>query len=87
MQGGEIKLQKGNLNQPFFTKQLPIVLENNGKIDPERIESYIAADGYQALYQVLREMTRAKVVDDITRSGLRGRGGAGFHGCKMGNCR
>ncbi len=78
MQGGEIKLQKGNLNQPFFTKQLPIVLENNGKIDPERIESYIAADGYQALYQVLREMTPAKVVDDITRSGLRGRGGAGY---------
>ncbi|WP_392533630.1 NuoF family protein [Nostoc sp. C117] len=78
LQGDDIKLQKGDLNQPFFTKQLPIVLENSGKIDPERIESYIAADGYQALYQVLREMTPAKVVDDITRSGLRGRGGAGY---------
>ncbi|MBN3892189.1 MAG: SLBB domain-containing protein, partial [Nostoc sp. JL31] len=78
LQGGEVKVQKADLNQPFFTKQLPIVLENSGKIDPERIESYIAADGYQALYQVIREMTPAKVVDDITRSGLRGRGGAGY---------
>ncbi|QFS51793.1 hoxF, bidirectional [NiFe] hydrogenase diaphorase subunit [Nostoc sphaeroides CCNUC1] len=76
--GDEVKTQQGDLNQPFFTKQLPIVLENSGKIDPERIESYIAADGYQALYQVLREMTPAKVVDDITRSGLRGRGGGGY---------
>lgn len=76
--GGETKVQKGDLTQPFFTQQMPIVLENSGKIDPERIESYIAADGYQALYQVLREMTPAKVVDDITRSGLRGRGGAGY---------
>jgi bidirectional [NiFe] hydrogenase diaphorase subunit len=78
LQGDEIKVQKADLNQPFFTKQLPIVLENSGKIDPERIESYIAADGYQALYQVLREMTPAKVVDDISRSGLRGRGGGGY---------
>lgn len=78
LQGGEVKVQKADLNQLFFTKQLLIVLENSGKIDPERIESYIAADGYQALYQVIREMTPAKVVDDITRSGLRGRGGAGY---------
>ncbi len=78
LQGNEIKVKKGDLSQPFFTKQLPIVLENSGKIDPERIESYIAADGYQALYHVLREMTPAQVVDDITRSGLRGRGGAGY---------
>jgi bidirectional [NiFe] hydrogenase diaphorase subunit len=76
--GEQVNIQQGDLNQPFFTKQLPILLENSGKIDPERIEPYIAADGYQALYQVLREMTPAKVVDDITRSGLRGRGGAGY---------
>ncbi|WGV25656.1 NuoF family protein [Halotia branconii] len=76
--GDEVKIQRGDLNQPFFTKQLPIVLENSGKIDPECIESYIAADGYQALYQVLREMTPAKVVHNITRSGLRGRGGGGY---------
>jgi bidirectional [NiFe] hydrogenase diaphorase subunit len=64
--------------QPFFTRQLPIVLENSGQIDPERIESYIAAGGYQALYHVLHEMTPAAVVDEITSSGLRGRGGAGY---------
>ncbi|PMB39846.1 NADH-quinone oxidoreductase subunit L, partial [Fischerella thermalis CCMEE 5319] len=78
LDGGEVKVQTGDLQQPFFTKQLPIVLENSGKVDPERIESYIAADGYQALYHVLREMTPAEVVDAITRSGLRGRGGAGY---------
>lgn len=76
---GEVTdLQKGDLHQPFFTGQLPIVLENSGKIDPERIQSYIAADGYQALYQVLREMKPSEVVDTITKSGLRGRGGAGY---------
>jgi len=75
---GEVKVKTGDLQQPFFTKQFPIVLENSGKVDPERIESYIAADGYQALYHVLREMTPAEVVDAITRSGLWGRGGAGY---------
>jgi bidirectional [NiFe] hydrogenase diaphorase subunit len=63
---------------PFFARQQPIVLENSGQIDPERIEAYIAAGGYQALYQALHEMTPAEVLDEITRSGLRGRGGAGY---------
>ncbi len=63
---------------PFFTRQRSIVLENSGLIDPERIESYIAAGGYQALHQVLHEMTPAEVIDAVTRSGLRGRGGAGY---------
>ncbi|AFZ59620.1 SLBB domain-containing protein [Anabaena cylindrica FACHB-243] len=76
--GAETNLQQGDLTQPFFTNQLPIVLENSGKIDPERIQSYIAAEGYQALYQVLREMKPGEVVETITRSGLRGRGGAGY---------
>ena len=76
---GEVtNLQQGDLNQPFFSRQLPIVLENSGKIDPERIQAYIAADGYQALYQVLREMKPSQVVETITKSGLRGRGGAGY---------
>jgi bidirectional [NiFe] hydrogenase diaphorase subunit len=70
--------QRGAPEQSFFTRQLPIVLENSGQIDPERIESYIAAGGYRALYQALHEMTPAEVVDAITRSGLRGRGGAGY---------
>ncbi|MDZ8054374.1 MAG: NADH-ubiquinone oxidoreductase-F iron-sulfur binding region domain-containing protein [Aulosira sp. ZfuVER01] len=76
--GEETTVQKGDLAHPFFTYQMPIVLENSGKVDPERIQSYIAAKGYQALYHVLREMTPAEVVDAVTRSGLRGRGGAGY---------
>lgn len=71
-------LRQGDLNQPFFAHQRSIVLENSGKVDPERIESYIAAEGYQALYHVLREMNPSDVVSAITRSGLRGRGGAGY---------
>src|SRR6476620_3536866 len=57
---------------------MPIVLENSGVIEPERIESYIAAGGYQALSHAIREMSPTEVVDTITRSGLRGRGGAGY---------
>jgi len=64
--------------QPFFTRQAKIVLENSGNIDPERLEDYIAAGGYEALLKALTEMTPSEVIDEITRSGLRGRGGAGF---------
>ena len=63
---------------PFFQKQKKIVLENCGNVDPERVEDYIAAGGYTALMQVLSDMTPAQVVTEITRSGLRGRGGAGY---------
>jgi len=63
---------------PFFTRQHRIVLENSGLIDPERIEDYIAARGYEALRQSLRDMQPEAVIDTITRSGLRGRGGAGY---------
>jgi bidirectional [NiFe] hydrogenase diaphorase subunit len=76
--GGEARPERVDLDLPFFARQLPIVLENSGRIDPERIESYIAAGGYQALYQALHEMTPAEVIEEITRSGLRGRGGAGY---------
>jgi bidirectional [NiFe] hydrogenase diaphorase subunit len=62
----------------FFSRQHKIVLENCGVIDPERIEEYIAAGGYLALYQALRDMTPKEVVDEVTGSGLRGRGGAGY---------
>ncbi|OKH24177.1 NADH dehydrogenase [Hydrococcus rivularis NIES-593] len=78
LDGGEATCQKGDLKHPFFMRQLPIVLENSGKIDPERIEAYIAASGYQALYHVLHEMKPNEVIEEITRSGLRGRGGAGY---------
>ncbi|MFY9676167.1 MAG: NuoF family protein [Terriglobales bacterium] len=63
---------------PFFQKQKKVVLENCGNIDPERIEDYIAAGGYTALMQVLSDMTPPQVVAEVTRSGLRGRGGAGY---------
>lgn len=78
LHGQAATVQQGSLTQPFFAGQMPIVLENSGKIDPERIQAYIAAEGYQALYHVLREMAPNEVVDTITRSGLRGRGGAGY---------
>ncbi|MFO1476109.1 MAG: NADH-quinone oxidoreductase subunit NuoF [Verrucomicrobiota bacterium] len=76
--GGQTKVQKGDPKSPFFSEQLSIVLSNSGEIDPERIESYIAADGYKALHDVLRETTPKEVVDEMIKSGLRGRGGAGF---------
>jgi bidirectional [NiFe] hydrogenase diaphorase subunit len=73
-----VKRLETPLDQPFFTRQTKIVLENCGRLDPERIEDYIAAGGYQALLTALTEMTPQQVIDEITRSGLRGRGGAGF---------
>jgi len=62
----------------FFTRQKKIVLENCGEIDPERIEDYIAADGYHALFNVITMFKPQGVISQVTRSGLRGRGGAGF---------
>ncbi len=70
--------ERGDLSAPFFARQQPVVLENSGRIDPERIEAYIAAGGYRALYHVLHDMRPADVIDLVTRSGLRGRGGAGY---------
>jgi len=63
---------------PFYRKQIRIALRNCGKIDPENINEYIAADGYMALAKVLTEMKPEEVIDTIKRSGLRGRGGGGF---------
>ena len=63
---------------PFFQRQQKIVLENSGVIDPERIEEYIAAEGYQALIRALTEMTPWEVIEQVMKSGLRGRGGAGY---------
>ncbi len=62
----------------FFTGQKKIVLENSGEIDPERIEDYIACDGYEALFHVITKLKPLGVIEQITKSGLRGRGGAGF---------
>ncbi|MCX6566155.1 MAG: NADH-quinone oxidoreductase subunit NuoF [Candidatus Aminicenantes bacterium] len=62
----------------FFKHQRLIVLRNRGRIDPEKVEEYIAFDGYEALGKALSEMTPEAIIEEITASGLRGRGGAGF---------
>ena len=62
---------------PFFTLQVRRILVNQD-IDPMRIEEYIDRDGYQALARVLTEMSREEVIEEVSKSGLRGRGGAGF---------
>ncbi len=61
-----------------FDQQVHVVLENSGHIDPEKIDDYIAHDGYQALVKALTEMTPNDVIQQITESGLRGRGGGGY---------
>lgn len=78
LNGGTTEVIKGNSQHPFFSRQLRIVRENTGKVDSERIEEYIAVGGYQSLYHALHEMTPSEVVEEITRSGLRGRGGGGY---------
>jgi NADH:ubiquinone oxidoreductase subunit F (NADH-binding)/(2Fe-2S) ferredoxin len=72
--GGDVRRSR---EVPFFAKQLKIALRNCGVIDPVRIEEYVALDGYQALARVL-ETPAGEVLEGIKRSGLRGRGGAGF---------
>ncbi len=72
----------------FFGDQLLIALRNRGLIDPEKIEDYIARDGYAALERVLTSMTPEQVIAEIKASGLRGRGGGGFPtGIKWETCR
>ena len=61
-----------------FDEQVHVVLENSGHIDPEKIDDYIARDGYLALVTALGEMTPGEVIQQITESGLRGRGGGGY---------
>ena len=63
---------------PFFTGQEKLVLRDAGLIDPEQIDEYLAVGGYRALYKALTSMSGDEVIDTVTRSGLRGRGGAGF---------
>ncbi|MDX9867119.1 MAG: NADH-quinone oxidoreductase subunit NuoF [Kiritimatiellia bacterium] len=72
------KLNVGIEGIDFYQKQFRIVLRNCGVIDPDKIDEYIARDGYKALEKVLFEMKPQDVVDEVSKSGLRGRGGAGF---------
>jgi NADH:ubiquinone oxidoreductase subunit F (NADH-binding)/(2Fe-2S) ferredoxin len=72
----------------FFSRQQLIALRNRGMIDAENIDEYIARDGYQALAKVLTKMTPEEVIEEIKKSGLRGRGGGGFPtGRKWEECR
>ena len=72
----------------FFKKQRLLALRNRGLIDPEKIEEYIARDGYKALAKVLTEMSPEEVIQEMIASGLRGRGGGGFPtGIKWKTCR
>ena len=63
---------------PFFTKQLKVVLANSANLNPESLESYVSLGGFTALFKVLEQMTPEQVVEEIKKSGLRGRGGGGF---------
>jgi NADH-quinone oxidoreductase subunit F len=73
---------------PFYRAQNRMVLGNNGLIDPENMEDYVAVGGYQALAKALLEMAPEAIIDEVKASGLRGRGGAGFPtGLKWEDCR
>ena len=61
-----------------FDQQVHVVLENSGQVDPEKIDEYIARDGYRALLTALSDMTPQGVIRQVTESGLRGRGGGGY---------
>ena len=63
---------------PYFKPQKKVVLRDAGIINPEDIEEYIAVGGYSALYKALTEMTPDEIIEEVKKSGLRGRGGAGF---------
>ena len=63
---------------PFFSRQVRVVTENSGRIDPESLQDYLDVGGYTALRSALGSKTPAEVRDEITKSGLRGRGGAGY---------
>ncbi len=73
---------------PFYKKQLRFVFGNNGEIDPTSIEDYIAIGGYSALSKALFHMSPDEIIEEVKRSGLRGRGGGGFPtGLKWESCR
>lgn len=72
------KIYQSQESIPFYEKQTRLVLKNCGHIDAENIEEYIAVGGYEALEKVLFEMDKETAIEEIKKSNLRGRGGAGF---------
>jgi bidirectional [NiFe] hydrogenase diaphorase subunit len=67
-----------NISAPFFKRQVKVVLEKFGSIQPERLESYLAQGGYEALVSTISGKSPALILDEVKRSGLRGRGGGGY---------
>ncbi len=74
----KLKIKRADTKAPFFARQRRIVLSNSGRMDPERLTDYIAVGGYQSLAYAITEMIPHEVVEEIKKSGLRGRGGAGY---------
>ncbi|PWT98642.1 MAG: NADH-quinone oxidoreductase subunit L [Candidatus Melainabacteria bacterium] len=75
---GPVKRLLCDTTAPFFTEQTRLVTEYRGLVNPERIEDYIAVGGYIGLLTAVTELTPDEVIQQVTRSGLRGRGGAGY---------
>ncbi len=75
-ENGKAKKKREDID--FFKSQVKIILGDLEKVDPDSIESYLEIGGYKALEKVLKEMDSQKVIDEVKKSGLRGRGGAGF---------
>jgi len=88
---GKKAIKEGDI--PFYSKQTRVLMEDNGKIDPRNIDDYVTQGGYAALAKALFEMDPEEVLDTIEKSGLRGRGGAGFptarkwHACREATAR
>ncbi len=75
---GSTEVVTDSKQMDFYKKQMRIALRNCGFVDPESIEEYIGRDGYQALGKCINDMTQEEVIEEVKKSGLRGRGGGGF---------
>jgi bidirectional [NiFe] hydrogenase diaphorase subunit len=75
---GEARGGRSVGTDPFFSHQVKVVLERCGRVDPESLEDYLASGGYEALVKAVTTMTPDDVIAEVVRSGLRGRGGAGY---------
>jgi bidirectional [NiFe] hydrogenase diaphorase subunit len=73
-----VKRLECDATQPFFERQVKIVLENSGDVDPDKLDDYTAAGGYEALAKAVGEMSPNEVIAEMVTSGLRGRGGGGY---------
>jgi len=82
------KMMVHEADVPFYKKQQRLLLGNNSRIDPNNVDDYLALGGYSALAKALFEMSPEEIIEEIRKSGLRGRGGGGFPtGVKWESCR